>query len=184
MKIRFGGVDFDTASEADCGALQRRIDESEKTRTDESEKIETLERSNGELQGKLDAATERAEKAEASVADAVASELKFRADHAKLLPEGYDFEGKDRRAVKLDAIRHRNPKASILADENASDGAIDGYLMSLTDRGEDYQPKADADAEDKADAKSENDKIREDYEKKLRGDSSAFTRAALLGGKN
>jgi hypothetical protein len=176
MKIRFDGVDYDTASEADLKALQKRIDENEKNRTDESDRIAKLEKENGELQGKLDSEKERADKAESSVASEVTAELKFRADMSKLLPADYDFEGKDRKSVKLDAIKHRRPNAGV--DSDTDDRRIDGYLLSIVEAPEDHNVKADAKTEDKTDA----EKANEEYQKKLRGDSTAYTREKLLVG--
>lgn len=134
MKIRFDGQEYDTASEADMAVMQKRIDERDKLRQDQDEEISQLKTSNGELKGKLDAANQRADAADKALPGLVAAELKFREDMRPLLPEKYDFDGKSTLQVKIDAVKHRAPDASILKQDSIDEKEISGYVRSLKDR--------------------------------------------------
>jgi hypothetical protein len=63
-----------------------------------------------------------------AIADGVTAELAFRQAIAPRLPKDYAFEGKAPRQVKIDAIRHGNPKAEIADD--VSDAWLDGFLAN------------------------------------------------------
>jgi hypothetical protein len=63
-----------------------------------------------------------------AIADGVTAELAFRQSIAPRLPKDYAFEGKAPREVKIDAIRHGNPKAEIA--DGVTDAWLDGYLAN------------------------------------------------------
>jgi hypothetical protein len=179
MKIRFDGAEYDTASEADMAALQRRIEEKDKARTDAEAREAALTREKGELSAKLDTALADAEKARQSVPDAVAAELTFRSDMARLLPADYDYAGKTRLAIKLDAIRRRAPKAALLTQEKPSESEVDGYLSALREQGvEDYSARDDANSNS-----NENDDWRSDA-KSIQAEHARRTRGYVPGEAN
>lgn len=179
MKIRYDGVEYDTSSEADMQVLQRRIADDETKRTDEVSRIASLEKENGELQGKLDTANKRADEAEKNVPERVSGELKFREDMTKIgLPKDYSFDTKTRVQVKLDAIRHRNDKSPILGEKDPSEARIDGYLAHMLEVAtESYEPKKPVE-------KTDDDDWRKRHDEKLKGfDGTSNTRAEQLGVK-
>lgn len=162
MKIRFDGQEYDTASEADMSALQRRIEES-KAKADALEaRAKTLETDLGKATGRADSVEAELAKTKATLSAEVQAEIKFRADMAPVLGAEYSFDGKSRKQVKLDAIAKIAPKHTLTID--SSDELIDGYWQGLTAKGvEHFTVKTD-----ETDRQSERNDAKT-YQKKLQG---------------
>jgi hypothetical protein len=86
-------------------------------------KLAAAETARTELQTKVDGLPK-------AIADGVTAELAFRQSVATRLPKDYSFDGKTPREIKVDAIKHLNPKA-VVADD-ASDAWLDGFLEAST----------------------------------------------------
>jgi hypothetical protein len=82
-------------------------------------KLAAAETARTELQAKVDGLPK-------AIADGVTAELAFRQSVAARLPKDYSFDGKTPREIKVDAIKHLNPKA--LVADDASDAWLDGFL--------------------------------------------------------
>jgi hypothetical protein len=67
-----------------------------------------------------------------AIADGVTAELAFRKKIADRLPKDYAFEGKDSRQIKVDAIKHCNPKVVVADDASAEwlDAFLDGMAAA------------------------------------------------------
>lgn len=125
MKIRFDGVEYDTASEADMTALQKNIDRKVKADSDAADKLKAEEKAHGATQAKLDSVSaELKTSREVKIDELVADELEFRGKVSPVLGAEYDFTGKTRKAVQLDAIKALGGDMP----EDASDDRIAGYL--------------------------------------------------------
>lgn len=128
MKIKLDGVEYEVPE-----VVASRI-------TSLEEKNDELNKTVGQLEGKLDGKDDEINKlkqknedleknqvSETKLDEAIEARLKLVQDASKVLGEDYDFKGKTERAVKVDAIK------SYSGDEFTGEGKSDEYINARFD---------------------------------------------------
>lgn len=127
MKVKIDGIEYDVGSSSHIQALERQVAtataRADKAEADAKAAAEAL----GKAQAKADAAEGEVTKLKALDVDAlVQDELKFRAEVAPALPQGYAFAGKSRDQVRADAVG-----AEVMAKaEKLPEAARAGYIQA------------------------------------------------------
>jgi hypothetical protein len=123
-RIKVDGIDCDFGSETHVQMLERRAEQAVARADAADAKAKAVEAEVGQLKAKLDAVP-----AQPDVSKLIADELAFRDGMRPLLGTGYQFEGKSRLQVRLDAVG-----ADVAAKVQAlPEGQREGYLQCAID---------------------------------------------------
>jgi hypothetical protein len=136
MAIKIGNETFDVSTDEGRTACQTRIDglaaaltASQSEAGTAAAKLAASEAKAEAERARADAATVRADAAEKSVAERADAVIAFRSDMRSILGDGYDFNGKADRQVRLDAIAAIEPTAK--PREDSSDEYVAAFLDAL-----------------------------------------------------
>ena len=125
-KVRVDGIEYDFGSESHVSALNKRIDSADS-------EITSLKTANSEIKAERDGlAKENAELKEANSEDRLDSlvnaELAFRDELRPVLGKDYDFSGKSRNDVRLDAITKLEPDTKLDEADAKDESYVRAYL--------------------------------------------------------
>ena len=125
-KVRVDGIEYDFGSESHVSALNKRIDSADA-------EIANLKTSNSELKAERDSLAKdnaglKNANSQERLDSLVNTELAFRDELRAVLGKDYDFAGKSRNDVRLDAITKLEPDTKLDEADAKDESYVRAYL--------------------------------------------------------